>query len=290
MNKWDDALATCQNSISDATANLASIPDQGTNEFLAALTTATVWTGARYALINGWTWSDGSLWTGYTNWEDNEPNAIAVSGDQQDQPFIFFNWNTGSGRWNDHHEDDPNLRPALCQYDLPSRVNFPSHTIPNSFSSGSDDTHLQDPFLDWCRKDSCDFDGEIRLRQRVFQSRNRNKLIEDYSCADLRLNMDSNLNYTYINCKEKIMPLCMKGSPKIVKNSRTLDITRFLKNKKNKKHKKMKLNQERERIKERRKKIKKRRRGRQLTRQESDPPVEMCATAGTTLIVCESVS
>ena len=48
----------------------------------------------------------------------------------------------------------------------------------------------------------------------------------------------------------------------------------------------MKLNQERERIKEgKKKKIKKRRRRRQLTRQESDPPVEMCATAGTTLII-----
>ena len=32
--------------------------------------------------------------------------------------------------------------------------------------------------------------GEIRLKQRVFQSRNRNKIIEDYSCADLRLNMN----------------------------------------------------------------------------------------------------
>ena len=52
----------------------------------------------------------------------------------------------------------------------------------------------------------------------------------------------------------------------------------------------MKLNQERERIKGGKKKIKKRRRRRQLTRQESDPPIEMCATAGTTLIVCESVS
>ena len=53
------------------------------------------------------------------------------------------------------------------------------------------------------------------------------------------------------------MPLCMKGRPKIVKNSRTLDITRFIKKKKNKKHKIMKLKQMRERIKERKKKINK---------------------------------
>ena len=46
----------------------------------------------------------------------------------------------------------------------------------------------------------------------------------------------------------------------------------------------MKLNQKRE-IRERKKKIKQKRRGKQILRQENDPPVEMCATAGMYSIV-----
>lgn len=104
-----DAIKTCQEAISNPSANLASIPDRDTNLFLARLNfKISSWIGASKSSEGDWVWSDGRQWN-YTNWAtDDEPS----NGDQ-----IVFNWpGLSSGQWTNVPIVD-HLLPALCQYD-----------------------------------------------------------------------------------------------------------------------------------------------------------------------------
>ena len=104
-----EAVNTCKEAIANPSANLASIPDQMTNGFLARLTNRkSSWIGASKNSDGDWAWSDGSGWN-YTNWGSGEPSSGNAT---------LFNW-PGSflGKWKTQMSNDY-LAPVLCQYDL----------------------------------------------------------------------------------------------------------------------------------------------------------------------------
>ena len=108
-----DAIKTCKEATLNPSANLASIPDQDTNFFLARLNyKISAWIGASKSSEGDWVWSDGRQWN-YTNWgTDGEPSI----GDQ-----IVFNWpGLSSGQWTNVLTVG-HLAPALCQYDAKSK-------------------------------------------------------------------------------------------------------------------------------------------------------------------------
>ena len=134
-------------------------------------------------------------------------------------------------------------------------------------------------FFDWCEKEGCDDGGTETpyiLRQKVSTSRRRQASVD--GCADLKLTDANKLKYTLIDCDAKRKPLCLRGDP-VINSSRRMK-------KKRKKHKQRKKDLRMKQIKGKsqwRKMLrKKKRRGRQLLllRQESCPPMEMCATVG----------
>ena len=69
---WTDAWRSCQNLV--PAANLASIPDTTTNDFLTKLGTGRFWTGGFKASSGKNVWVNGDQWTGYASWAPGEPN------------------------------------------------------------------------------------------------------------------------------------------------------------------------------------------------------------------------
>ena len=61
---WAEAKRSCE----IRGAELASVCDEATNDFLANLTSDPVWIGG-YKKWNRWTWTDGTPW-GFTAWKD----------------------------------------------------------------------------------------------------------------------------------------------------------------------------------------------------------------------------
>ena len=96
--------------------DLASIPDQATNEFLTTLSTDISYIGASDAESEGtWKWTDGTTW-GYESWFGGGPN----NANNQDYGTINYG---GAGLWDDQH--DWHAQPFFCQYqyDLGISVN-----------------------------------------------------------------------------------------------------------------------------------------------------------------------
>ena len=88
-SSWKDAYNYCLG----LGANLASIPNNGTNSFLTSLTHEPSWIGG-YRIQKLWLWTDGS-YLRYKSWKTGEPNNL---GGNQDK--ISFNWD-GLGQWDD---------------------------------------------------------------------------------------------------------------------------------------------------------------------------------------------
>ena len=105
-----EAVNTCKDAIANPSANLASIPDQMTNDFLARLTNrVSSWIGASKNSDGDWAWSDGSEWN-YTNWDS--------AGETGAGNHAVINWpGYFLGQWKSQKSNDY-LAPALCQYDL----------------------------------------------------------------------------------------------------------------------------------------------------------------------------
>ena len=109
---WTSALSFCKSKTTNPSANLVSIPDQRTNDFLLNGLPATsdnteVWLGG-YRENGQWVWSDGSQWS-YTNWQSGKPSA----GGNND--YLEF-WGTEANRvWNNVQKSYG--RRILCQYD-----------------------------------------------------------------------------------------------------------------------------------------------------------------------------
>ena len=111
MKDWQGALNFCKSETAKwMDANLVSIPDKTTNDFLLNTMTNTefwteIWTGG--SIQNGqWVWSDGSEWTGWTNWSNGNP-----SGGSEDHLEFYGQ----TGQWNDGQQSYQ--RRILCQYD-----------------------------------------------------------------------------------------------------------------------------------------------------------------------------
>ena len=133
LTNWNDAINTCKSSIENPSANLASIPDKSTNDFLARLaTTVSSWIGASKNSDGDWAWSDGSGWN-YTNWGSGEPSSGNAT---------LFNW-PGSflGKWKTQMSNDY-LAPVLCQYDLREKTTTTCTATPATTCSTISDQTL----------------------------------------------------------------------------------------------------------------------------------------------------
>ena len=91
---WTDARAFCQ-ATAPYNGDLASVPDQATNDFLTTLTTERVLIGGSdFASEGNWVWSDGTLWD-YESWSPGNPsNGWGV------EHYLEINYK-GNGLWND---------------------------------------------------------------------------------------------------------------------------------------------------------------------------------------------
>ena len=92
-----------------------SIPDQTTNDFLlntlpTIVKHTEVWLGGYRENGNGqWAWSDGSQWTGWTNWQSGKPSI------GNNNNYLEF-WGIRNSRtWNNVEKSYG--RRILCQYD-----------------------------------------------------------------------------------------------------------------------------------------------------------------------------
>ena len=112
--KWKDSMHVCKSESSTPSANLASIPDQLTNNFLSVLTKGeSSWTGASRTPNGNWTWSDNREWTGFTNWGPGEP----IINEQTTEIYMLLNWpGFNPAKWKGMNEDHKAY--VLCQYDL----------------------------------------------------------------------------------------------------------------------------------------------------------------------------
>ena len=96
-------------SVGEVRGELASIPDQATNDFLAELHSASAaWVGGTDAVAEGspdggWIWTDGTPWH-YTSWAPGQPNH------KHGQDYLKFS----DGSWNDLKNS--NKRTFFCQY------------------------------------------------------------------------------------------------------------------------------------------------------------------------------
>ena len=112
--KWQEARSVCQ-SVSAGTGELASIPDQATNDFLKHLPSVVgvTWVGGTDSVDHGahgssegkWKWSDGTTW-GYESWGSGQPYDP-----DSNQDYLAFN----AGLWNDLGYNEK--LSFLCQYD-----------------------------------------------------------------------------------------------------------------------------------------------------------------------------
>ena len=109
---WDEARASCM-SITSSTASassgsngdLASIPDEATNEFMKQqFSKDKGWIGGHLDSDGNWAWSDGTQWS-YTAWGDGSP----------DNPIgnIPVTLKEKSGLWSDLRQNF--VRSYFCQ-------------------------------------------------------------------------------------------------------------------------------------------------------------------------------
>ena len=105
---WAEAKRSCE----ARGAELASVCDEATNNFLANLTSDPVWIGG-YKKSNGWTWSDGTPWDSESeNWVTGAP--YKSTNNKWDYASMNHNDN-GEGSWYDENEKS-RLNDFICQY------------------------------------------------------------------------------------------------------------------------------------------------------------------------------
>ena len=142
---WNAARSSCK----AENADLASIPDEVTNSFLANLTSSVNWSicwiGGYRAVddSNLWNWSDGTPWR-YSNWWPGEPNNIHL---WQDRVTLNYIWqhggdgrkyanNDGIGWWDD--QTSSFLASFICQRKLNTGKQTNKHDKSESESSFSE--------------------------------------------------------------------------------------------------------------------------------------------------------
>ena len=109
---WAAARSVC----AEHQGDLASVPDQITNDFLSSLSTSSAWLGGSAAdSEGGWTWSDGTPW-GHTNWSPGHGQPHNQAGDQD-----YLVLEQSSGLW----YDEGNPEQFICQYE-PGKIRYVS--------------------------------------------------------------------------------------------------------------------------------------------------------------------
>lgn len=98
-----DAIKSCKAATDNPTANLVSIRDLDTNNYINTMSSGKFWIGA-YKGSSGWTWPDGYKAI-FTKWAKDQPSG--------DGSYMEVLDNTGS--WNDLHAGYK--RASVCQYD-----------------------------------------------------------------------------------------------------------------------------------------------------------------------------
>ena len=110
VDTWLEARNLCYSMGGD----LASVPNQETNDFLVSIIRSSAFVGGMK--LGNWTWSDGSALT-YTNWGSGQP-----SGDGTVFEMTFGQGWTDDGTWNDvptgNLPDAYNNKHALCQHNI----------------------------------------------------------------------------------------------------------------------------------------------------------------------------
>ena len=111
---WAEARAHCQGL--GTNGDLASIPDQETNEIIMSLLSTVqrrYWIGGTDAASEGaWQWADGTPW-GYTNWRRGQPD-----NDMGGQHHLYISGPSEGevhGQWTDTKGETNNLM-FICQY------------------------------------------------------------------------------------------------------------------------------------------------------------------------------
>ena len=105
VDTWLEARNLCLTMGGD----LASVPNQETNDFLVSIIRSSAFVGGMK--LGNWTWSDGSALT-YTNWGSGQP-----SGDGAVFEMTFGRDWTDNGTWNDVPAILPGFnKHALCQH------------------------------------------------------------------------------------------------------------------------------------------------------------------------------
>ena len=116
---WAAARSVC----AEHQGDLASVPDQITNDFLSSLSTASAWLGGSAAdSEGGWTWSDGTPW-GHTNWSPGHGQPHNQAGDQD-----YLVLEQSSGLW----YDEGNPEQFICQYE-PGKIRYISLFLLRNF-------------------------------------------------------------------------------------------------------------------------------------------------------------
>ena len=97
---WEDARSFCQDSSPHSGGDLASVPDDDTNNFLfTIIQNADVWIGGYRNENQDWVWSDGTPWE-YESWHEDQPNDLGGM-----QTHVAFNFNS-SAHWYDECKDE----------------------------------------------------------------------------------------------------------------------------------------------------------------------------------------
>ena len=111
---WHGSHTLCTNS-KKPNANLASVHDKKTNNFLKSLTDRWAWIGGFQDNQDKWQWSDGTPFDESAKWikELWAPGQPDNAGGRED--FLGIDYN---GWWNDFNDPGHRLGP-ICQYDLP---------------------------------------------------------------------------------------------------------------------------------------------------------------------------
>ena len=93
---WSEAREQCQAASPNSGGDLASIPDEDTNEFLQTMAQnkKDIWVGGHRSDGEDWIWSDGTPWT-FENFNNGQPNNLGGV-----QTHLLFNVDA-SGHWAD---------------------------------------------------------------------------------------------------------------------------------------------------------------------------------------------
>ena len=107
QKNWNEARSTCQEA--GQNGDLASIPNQETNEFIVSFfqITASPWIGG-YDYNEGgvWKWSDGTPWQ-YQNWDTNQPSSNGKK--------YHLAIDLPSGKWK-NNKGTSKTKEFVCQY------------------------------------------------------------------------------------------------------------------------------------------------------------------------------